>query len=218
MARHYLFADESGNTDFSRRRGATRYFATGTAHFLGDSALAAVRADLSRLRTDLAWAGAAGFGEFHASEDSQRVRDAVFDVLRGHAFVADVTLFEKVKTKPHERLDDAAFFGFAWGEHFARLARDVCTPADELLIVVAAVGTQRLRAAIRRSLEQAPWPVVPRLVFAPAASDPALQVADYATWAAMRAAEREDPRALAQIDAKVRSRVDALRRRRTHYY
>lgn len=218
MARHYLFADESGNADFSRKRGATRYFATGTAHVVGDSALDALRADLSRLRTDLAWAGVGGFGEFHASEDSQPIRDAVFDVLRRHAFAADVTLFDKAKVRPFERIDDPVFYAFAWGEHFTRIAGQVCTPTDELLIVVASVGTQRSRAAIRRAVEAAPWPVVPRAVFAPAASDPALQVADYATWAVARATERDDPRALAQLGARVRSRVDALRRRRTSYY
>lgn len=191
MARHYLFADESGNTDFARKRGATRYFAVGTVHIAGDAAVEAIRSDLLRLRTDLAWAGRGIIDGFHASEDAQAVRDEVFAVLRAHPLTVDVTVFEKSKIRPTERHDPAALFAFAWREHLARLAVDLFAGDGGLLVVLATVGTHALRAAIRRSLEsmtrECAWPRQPRIAFASAASDPALQVADYATWAVTRA-------------------------------
>ena len=51
MARIYVFSDESGNFDFSRNQGASRYFGLGTIT-LRDDQPRELRADLLQLRTD----------------------------------------------------------------------------------------------------------------------------------------------------------------------
>jgi hypothetical protein len=94
MTRHYLLADESGNLDFSRSRGATMYFAVGTVHIVGDEALETLRLDVLRLQTDLGWRLVRDKGGFHASEDNQATRDEMFALLQRHVFYADVTVIE----------------------------------------------------------------------------------------------------------------------------
>lgn len=222
MSRRYLFADESGNVDFSRGRGATRFFATITLSIDGDDALASLRSDLFAARTELSWRGVGHGGEFHASEDAQAVRDVVFDVIRAHPLRADVTVFEKAKAQPHLYQTPTAFFAYAWREHLARVAPEACDPGDELLVSLAAVGTRRLRASLRVVLDEivascAPK-VIPRSVFVPSAADPALQAADYVLWAVMRSWERGDDRAVDLVRDLVRSQHDHFARGSVHYY
>lgn len=222
MTRHYLFADESGNFDFSRRRGATKYFAVGTVHLVGDDAVAAVRADLLRLRTELGWRGLFGGGAFHATDDRQLVRRDVFAVLQRHAFQTDVTLLEKSKAQPHLRRDDPTFFRYAWQHHLQDLAPQVGGPDDEVMVAVATIGTHRLRAAFRAAvgsaIEASPWTRPPRLVFASADSDPALQAADYLLWAVMRSWHGSDDGTLAPVIKNVRSQRDVFASGCVHYY
>lgn len=221
MSRSYLFADESGNFDFSRQRGASRYFAVGTMHVAGDEALAALRSDLLALRTELGWLRTRDDdGAFHASEDLQRIRDAVFGVLRAHTLPTDVTILEKSKAQPHLRAEAPAFFGHAWRRHLERVAESVLTPGDEVMVVVAAVGTRRLRAAFRAAVEASIGQCMPdaAVLFTSGESDPALQAADYLLWAVTRAWERNDRRALDCARPNIRSIVDQFARGRTHYY
>ena len=57
MPKKYLFADESGNFDFrdnGRFPGASRYFSVGTVMIEGDDAVAALDADMLKLKRELA--------------------------------------------------------------------------------------------------------------------------------------------------------------------
>src|SRR6185436_14965321 len=98
MARIHVFADESGDFDFSRTPGASRYF-TVTTMVAGDFGVGAALADLRR---NLAWEGQGLNSEFHAANDRQAVRDRVFVLLTGHSFRIDCTILEKAKA--HARL------------------------------------------------------------------------------------------------------------------
>jgi hypothetical protein len=221
MARCYLFADESGNLDFSRSRGATPYFAVGTMLVRGDDAVEALRTDLLKLQTELGWSGIDQFNGFHASEDAQAVRDEVLEVLRRHPVTLDVTLLEKSKTQPHLRATDVEFFRLAWARHLSTLP-SVAGAADELMVAVAAVGTRKTRAAFRAAAHSAVTETAlhdnPRIVFTPAAADPALQAADYLLWAAVRDRVQGDGRALAVVQDRVRSLVDVFAHSDRHYY
>lgn len=87
MARRNIFADESGNFDFSRKPGASKYFILTTvtmgSYAAGDALL--------QLRRDMAWDGLGLISEFHATTDAQAVRDRVFEALRAHDFRIDAT-------------------------------------------------------------------------------------------------------------------------------
>jgi hypothetical protein len=226
VARLYLFADESGNFDFrdhEQHRGPTRYFAVGTAMIEGDDAVRALEADLLELKRTMAWNGIVHNDFFHASEDPQAVRDAVFEVIDRHPVVIDVTLVEKAKTQPHLRVTEERFYQYAWWFHFKYMAPRYIEPADELLVVAATLGAKKRRAAFRSAVTSVVnqctnVQVVRRIGFWPVESHPCLQVADYGTWAVTRAWETGDQRALNQVKSKVRSQYDYTSWGSTYYY
>lgn len=221
MAHIYVFSDESGNLDFRRARGATRWFALGTVT-LRDEEPGSLRADLLRLRTELAWRDLGLDSTFHATDDRQAVRDEVFDVLARHPVRADVTLLEKSKAQPHVRADEPTFLRYAWYYHFKWLVTEVCSAGDQLMVVAAQIGTKRRRRAFRAALEQVvgqiAWHVPHRVAFWPAFSDPCLQSADYCVWAVFRSWEHGDDRSRALVADLVASEYDLWEHGTTHHY
>lgn len=221
MARVYVFSDESGNFDFAHKRGATRYFGLGTI-VLRDDEPRMLRADLLQLRTELAWRRLGLDSAFHASEDLQDVRDAVYGVLVDHPLRIDVTLLEKSKAKPHLRVDEPTFLRYAWYYHFKHLLPQVCEVGDELMVVAAEIGTRKRRARHREALDavirQTAWHLPHRVAFWPDVSDPCLQAADYGLWAVMRHWERDDDRSRVLIEHLLASEFDLFAWGNTHYY
>ena len=98
--RTYIYADESGNFDFSRNAGATRYFLLTTVVINDHS----VESELLELRRELAWEGVEIRRGFHGSEDNQQVRNKVFSILSEHDFRIDSTILEKQKAHPDIRM------------------------------------------------------------------------------------------------------------------
>lgn len=105
MPRISVFADESGNFDFSARKGASRYFILTTI----SSPSFAVGDALLHLRREIAWEGHGTDSEFHATTDTQAVRDRVFAVLQAHPVRVDATILEKAKANPHTRTTEERF-------------------------------------------------------------------------------------------------------------
>ncbi len=110
MARIHVFADESGNFDFSSSPGATRYFVLTTVSFFDDRQACA---DLEALRYQFAWDQEKPLGPFHATEDRQAVRDRVFSAIEPHQFRVDATILEKRKAEPSIRPTDEEFYRYA---------------------------------------------------------------------------------------------------------
>lgn len=226
VAKKYLFADESGNFDFRDHmgnQGISKYFSVGTVMIEGDEALAALEADMLKLKRELAWNNVVHDDAFHATEDPQAVRDAVFDLLKGHAFHVDVTLLEKSKSMPKLRIDEPTFYKYAWWFHFKYLAPNYIKEGDELMVVAASLGTRKKRAAFKGAVEdvvrQCTNYKVPRQVaFWPVEAQPALQVADYSVWAVSRYWERGDDRARQQLGTRLRTEWDYFKWGSVHYY
>ena len=86
--RRYVYADESGNSDFSNRTGASRYF-TLTSVPVQDHA---IESDLLELRRELAWNGEPLMAGFHATNDQRHVRERVFDALARHELRVDAII------------------------------------------------------------------------------------------------------------------------------
>ena len=104
----YIYADESGNFDFSLNAGASRYFILTTVVMKDLS----VENELLELRRELAWEGLELRNGFHATTDKQSVRDRVFDILGGHNFRVDATILDKRKAKPNIRPTDTRFYKY----------------------------------------------------------------------------------------------------------
>lgn len=209
MARLHVYADESGNFDFSRKPGASRYFILTTVSLANHN----IETELHDLRRDLAWRNInlLPSGEFHATEDKQTIRDEVFGVLCRHDFRIDATILDKLKARPKTRRTDKLFYQIAWYYHMKRVIPRIVTEDDELLVVAASLGTgakkNEFYRAVRDVIYQCAADNECRTSCWPAASDPCLQVADYCSWALKRKWEDQDARSYNLIKDKIRSEL-----------
>lgn len=218
MSRRYVFADESGNFDFSRRRGASKYFILTT---VTTDDLSAGQALLD-LRRELAWRGLGLDTEFHATTDSQAIRDHVYGVHANHEFRVDATILQKSKAQPSIRSTDERFYQMAWYLDMKYLAPRIVGRDHELFVVGASLGTKKRRRVLHAAIADVLHQVSPttrfRVASWEATSDPCLQVADYCAWAIQRKWESDDPRSHALIARKVRTEFEAFRTGTTEYY
>ena len=219
MARVHLFADEAGNFDFSRKAGASRFFILTTVAFPeGHDALAT---SLRALRFELAWEGIDFRREFHATDDTQAVRNRVFEVLAAHDFRVDATILEKPKARPALRRSEQQFYRTAWVFHLGNALPGLLRGDDELHVIAASVGTGRKRHDFMKAVEgavQEATTATARLGFWPAAADPCLQVADYCAWAVQRKWEHGDERSYAPIANRIAWEHDLFHEGRRTYY
>lgn len=204
MTRIFLFADEAGDLIWPIAKGrSSAYFIVGTIA-LPDCKLGERILDLRR---DLAWEGLKVMGEFHATEDAQRVRDRVFALLGTHDFRADATIFTKTNIYLRLRSQTEYLYKLAWYYHLRSIIPRVTNPGDEILVVGASYGTKKrftlmhsalydvvLQCSGRRTFRTAYWS---------AASDPCLQAADYCCWAIQRKWESNDDRSYVLIRDKI---------------
>ncbi|MFI6078893.1 DUF3800 domain-containing protein [Actinoplanes sp. NPDC051343] len=220
--RRYLFSDESGNLDFARHVGASRYFSVATI-LIEEHHLAELRARLTVLRDKLAWADHGLDSYFHATQNDPQTRRDVLEVLAGLDFTVDVTLLDKPKAQPQTRLDHPTFYRYAWYYHLRHLAPRDLAAGDELMVVAAELGTRRTRKSFRDAIEGVMTEVVPyrvkrTLAFWPCSSDFALQAVDYCLWAVARKWETGDDTYYELIAPKVRTEFDLFKAGTHTYY
>ncbi len=216
--RKYIYADESGNFDFTNNHSASRYFILTTVLIHDHS----IERELLDLRRELAWTGINLPREFHATEDTQFVRDRVFDVLNKYDLRIDATILEKRKVAPHITSTEEIFYQYAWFYHMRYVAPRVASHSDELLVIAASIGIKRKLRHFRYAIEDiveltSPTQAI-RIDMWPASVDPCLQVADYCSWAIQRKWEIGDTRSYDRIQSKIRSEFDLLRAGTTYYY
>lgn len=218
MSRVYVFGDEAGNFDFRVGHGASKFFIVGSVTMADCDA----GERLLDLRREMAWQSVALDSTFHATEDSQIVRDEVFQLLQGLDFRIDATVVEKRKAQPHLHKNSEYFYKLAWHMHFKYVAPRIVKSRDELLVVVASIGTKKRQKGVRLGIadvinQSAPvsrWEVA----FWPANSDPCLQIADYCTWAIQRKWEKGDERSYDLVKDKIVSEYDIFKWGSTYYY
>jgi hypothetical protein len=217
MARLYLFADEAGDFEFSRRANVSRYFILCTVTMTS----CAIGHALLDLRRRLAWERAPLGEYFHATTDKQVIRDAVFAELANHDFHVQATIMEKAKAQPQVRADKPRFYQYGWYFHFRHGLRSHLFLYNELLATAASLGTRREKTAfsdavqdVLQQLAGIQW----RTNFCPASSDPCVQVADYCAWAIQRKWEQNDPRSYALIANRISYQYDLWQRGTTLYY
>lgn len=214
--RKYLFADESGNFDFSRRKGASRYFILTAATF---RSCTEASAQLHDLRHQMAWEGHDHPGPFHAATDPAPVRNRVFSIIQKLDVRVDALILEKAKAMPHIRSSDEQFYKHAWFYLMRHtVPRLLCR---ELLVVPASLGTKKKRLAFYESVQDV-MRQVGRITYRTAcwdaSSDACLQIADYCGWAIQRKWESSDPEPRERISTKILSEFDLFARGKTTYY
>ncbi|MFO6462820.1 DUF3800 domain-containing protein [Jannaschia sp. KMU-145] len=214
----YLFSDEAGCFTFARRQNVSRYFILCTVTMSDLS----VSEDLAQLRRDLLWRDIECDDYFHATTDTQQVRNAVYEAISGHSFRVQATVCEKSKAQPQVRETKARFYKYPWFYHFKFGISPRLKAGDRLLVTAAAIGSkkekltfsQALSDTIGQSAEGTPF----RIDFRPAKCDPCLQVADYCAWAIQRQWERGDDRSYKLIQDRITYEYELWEKGQTHYY
>ena len=217
--RKFLFADEAGDFEFKDKPNVSRYFIICT--ITCDTCECGHR--LLELRRDLAWNKAPLGDYFHATEDKQPVRDAVFGLIAKFDLRIDATIMEKRKAQPQTRLSQSCFYRYGWFYHLNYLAsRILKNPTKELFVTAASIGTKRGQAVFTQTvnnvLQQTASHTDWATYFCQSAADPCLQIADYCAWAIQRKWERQDLRSYDLIRAKIRSEYDLWAKGTDYYY
>lgn len=214
----YLFSDEAGDFTFNREPNVSRYFIICTVSAdsleLGNS--------LTALRHDLLREGVEVGDCFHATTDSQAVRDRVYAVLAAAEFTFQATICEKSKAQPQVRETKARFYKYPWYYHFRYGLAPQLNIGDRLLVTAASIGTKKekmtytsaLKDVVNQSAAHIDWTVD----FRPALADHCLQAADYCAWAVQRKWERGDSRSLDQLRPKLTYEYELWRHGAEHYY
>jgi hypothetical protein len=222
LPRRFIFADEAGDFEFARKPNVSRYFIVCAIRL--DSC--EIGHELLRLRRDLTWDGVEiRHGYFHATYDTQYVRDRVFAVLDAFDFDVYCQILEKSKAQQQIRESKHRFYKHAWYYLFRHtMPRIVSTLDDQLMVTTASIGVKKgqedFSEAIRDVLQQTQkidagsW----RAAFCQSAADPCLQAADYCTWAVQRKWERGDTRSYDLIKRKIRYEYDLWGRGSKHHY
>jgi Protein of unknown function (DUF3800) len=220
MTRLFIFSDEAGNFNFSRRPGASKYYIVCTIACTSCNALSS---DLLELRRELIWRNAPLGEYFHACKDKQVVRDRVFELLQKHEFAVQATIMEKSKAYPHVRRTDHMFYQYAWYYHFSHVAPKIIKGATELHITTASIGTLRGQGVFSTAVNNVVQQVLRsnrnhRTNFCRSIADPCLQAADYCTWAIQRKWEGQDERSYTLIKDRISHEVDMWSHGDVHQY
>lgn len=219
MPRKYIYADEAGDFEFAKKHNVSKYYIICTA-VLEDPTYGHQLLDLRR---DLIWKGESLLDYFHASEDKQSVRDAVFDLIRSAPISVGATILEKSKAQPQIRPDKVRFYKHAWYFHLSGVAPKVATPGDEILFTTASIGTKKEQATFTAAVNDVVQQRVYRATeykthFCPSMADPCLQIVDYCTWAIQRKWERGDDRSYKIISHLINHEYETWAAGKVHYY
>jgi hypothetical protein len=221
MSRLFVFADEAGCFNFSRKTGASKYYIVCTIACEGCALLGS---GLLALRRELVWEGAPVGEYFHASEDKQVVRDRVFETLAKYSFTVQATILEKSKAYPRVRTTNHLFYQYGWFYHFKNAAPKIVKTAKELHITAASVGTKKGQSAFSNAVNNVVQQVLRpaqkhhRTNFCRAIADPCLQAADYCTWAIQKKWETNDVRSYDLIKKRINQEIDLWSHGDKHQY
>lgn len=214
----FVFADEAGCFTFERKQNVSQYFIICT---ITTSDLEVGRA-LQELRRRLIWENQVVGDYFHATEDAQSIRDAVFKTLLQHDFKVQATILEKSKAQPEIRETRARFYRYPWFYHFKYGISSLVKRDAPLLVTAASIGNKKEKLAFRSALDDVMrqtlaggnWAVD----FRPSATEACLQAADYCAWAIQRKWERNDARSYDLIKDRITYEHEQWSRGTTHYY
>jgi len=203
----YVYVDESGNFDFSA--SGTKHFVM-TAYVTTEPLFAATR--IARLKYYLLSQGV-GISNFHASEDSQRVRNQVFEQLAKLRNLTAHTLWLKKDTLRSEAKSAAAIYELA-GLEMARIAGEEANLRNAESVVMVFDKTliyreeQAFLSKAKAVLFELSHPF--HIYFHNVSKDFNGQIADYIAWSHYVALERNEFRPLAALPPELTKNLVSL--------
>ena len=217
MSHAFLFADESGDFDFSRHPRASKFFILTTITMSS----CAVGDAMNDLRRELVWNQTTLGDYFHCSEDNQNVRDSIFKLLAGYDFKVQATILEKSKAQPQVCKDKARFYKYGWYYHFKHGLKKPLYGVKTAVVTAASIGTKKEKLSFISNIDDVLCQTLSidyRIDFRSCGSDACLQVADYCCWALYRKWERGDSRSYDLIKDRITYEYELWRKGTTHYY
>jgi hypothetical protein len=215
MASLYVFIDESGNFDF--KPTGTNYFLLGAVTAL-DPLLSSQR--LQSLKYSLLESGV-DVECFHASPDSQAVRNAVFDAIENLTNIRINYIYaEKRKTHPSCQSPEAFYALF--GKTLLKYIFSGWTASQYHQIIVVfdkALTNKQQRAflgVVKPVLKAQGKPY--QIYFHKTMADFNGQIADYVAWAKYVDLERGEARPMSKLHAVPTTEFNIFRRGTTNYY
>ena len=205
----YVFLDEGGNLDFSPH--GTRYFVlsslTKERPFYAGKELIELKYDLVERGTGLEY--------FHAAEDRQTVRNAVFAIIARHleGVRVDSLVVEKRKIDPAQQ--PVEYFYPRMLGYLLRHVLGKFSLADfqEVIVFTDRVPVNKHREAVEKAVKTVLAEVLPagtrfRVYHHESKSNLDLQIADYCNWAVYRKWNSGDDRSYNVIRPAVCSEFD----------
>ena len=220
----YLFIDESGNLDFSP--SGTKYFLLSVLSTTNPFNIAS---ELLKIRYELLpnYAGGPKLeenGYFHASEDTQAVRNQVFPALLkpDHDLRVDVVVAQKNKTNPSLQMQPVQLY-MKLGESALKFAfnRAEWHGYDHVVLVFSSLFDRKKRGILKQAFkslikENAGVPFA--LYFHDSKFDLCNQAVDYFGWAVYRKWESGDNRSYDQVSLKIKSEFPIFEKGTKEYY
>jgi len=177
------------------------------------------------LRRDLAFKGLPIGDFFHATEDKQAVRDAVFDLIKQHSSMSvHAQIMEKSKAQMQVRATNERFYQHGWYYLFKNGTAKTIIPGAEVLVTAASVGTKKKQRVFSAAVNDVIQQTVRRksgqyaTSFCPSIGEPCLQIVDYCTWAIQRKWEKGDTRSYDLIKNRIVYEYDLWAHGTKHYY
>ena len=211
MSDLYVFIDEAGEFNFSPN--GSRYF---TLTALSTFDIEQCVAELHALKHSLIDDGHE-VEYFHASEDRQVIRDAVFSILNACSHIrVDAIVADKPKANPSISLPEVFY-----PKMFEPLLRYVLRQAgsrntDRVVIFTDTIPINRKREAVLKGLKESIRREMGKRAFVilshQSRSHPYLQLADYCSWAIYVKWERGESRPFERIQHLVKSELDIFSR------
>lgn len=214
----YIFIDESGNYDFSKK--GTEYFTlssiTCTRPFNIFNQMLELKYEIIEHGTELEY--------FHASEDKQNIRDKVFDILRDNIddLRIDSVIAEKRKTYPTLQ-NIEKFYPMMMRYLLNWVIKRQKSDYTHILIFIDSIPVKKKRRVIEKSLKlylkNLPFENISyRLFFHDSKSNFGLQVVDYCNWAIFRKWSRGDRQSYDLIREGIKSAFDIFAVGREYFY
>jgi hypothetical protein len=201
----FIFIDESGNFDFSK---------IGTRHFLLTATVTTtpfrIADELNKLKYSLLIEGTFDTtGSFHASEDKQAVRNAVFDFIES---IPDLSICSIIVDKEkyystNKVLPEGFYFTVCNRLIVAVMQNELdINNYERIVMIIGSLMSFKQRELINKSLKQSLKRVFKKtfsIHFIKSSTDLNCQIVDYCSWAIYVKEERAELRPYEKIKNKI---------------
>ena len=219
MTEQFIYADEAGCFTFNRNKNISKYFIIATVvmpdwrkPMLG----------LQQLRHKLLSEGEKIGDYFHATTDTQAVRDRVFSEIANYDFTVQATICEKAKAQPQVTISKARFYKTPWHFHCKHGLSNLVGASSKVTLTAASIGSKREKLSFMNGLNDVMEQILGGreyiVDFRPCQNDPCMQIADYCAWAIQRKWERGDSRSHDLIKDRITREYDLWARGEKLYY